>query len=70
MKDKRQRQTTPWPMDPNLMLMFHQVIAQQAAQSAMRSPTWPFGASPAAFSAQQGEQISCSSVDDFMLYLY
>ena len=37
------------------MLMFHQVIAQQAAQSAMRSPTWPFGASPAAFSAQQGE---------------
>ena len=38
MKDKRQRQTTPWPIDPNfLTLMVHQLAAQQ---NAIRSP-WP-----------------------------
>lgn len=63
MKDKRQRQTTPWPMDPNLMLMFHHVIAQQAAQTAARPPAsaWPFAAAAAAtngFPAQQGSTFS------------
>ena len=47
MKDKRQRQTTPWPIDPNfLSLMVHQLAAQQsAAVAAARTtaPAWPFG---------------------------
>ena len=64
MKDKRQRQTTPWPMDPNLMLMFHHVIAQQAAQSAARTPAWPFTAAAAtgAFPAQQGKSDLWTSI--------
>ena len=44
MKDKRQRQTTPWPIDPNfLTLMVHQLAAQQNAAAQIRSNPWPFG---------------------------
>jgi hypothetical protein len=39
MKDKRQRQATQWPMDPNL---FTFMVQQFAAQQAVAQRSWPF----------------------------
>ena len=47
MKDKRQRQATQWPIDPNL---FTFMVQQFAAQQAVR---WPF---PHHFAAQTGKK--------------